>query len=84
MSKDNNKENNDFKPKANLAETASLGREKATDESQQDYNFMGTLNNWTTGDEQEKKVKEIEKVTKEQVGHVKEAENNNHGKWNRG
>jgi hypothetical protein len=67
--------------KANLAETASLGRDKATDENQEGYNFMGTLHNWTSNEEQERKVKEIEKVTKEEVGHVKEAENNNHGQW---
>lgn len=67
--------------KANLAETASLGRDKATDENQEGYNFMGTLHNWTSEEEQQRKVKEIEKVTKEEVGHVKEARNNNHGQW---
>jgi hypothetical protein len=67
--------------KLNLADTASLGRKKATDEEQQDYNFMGTLHNWTTLDEQNAKVNEIEKVTKEEVGHVKEVRNNNHGQW---
>lgn len=68
---------------ADLAETASLGRKKMTDESQQEYNFMGTLQNWTTEDEQEAKVKEIEKATKVEVNHVKEAENHNHGQWDR-
>lgn len=67
--------------KADLAEIASLGRDKATDENQEGYNFMGTLHNWTTEEEQSRKVKEIEKVTKEEVGHVKEARNNNHGQW---
>ncbi len=67
--------------KTDLAETDSLGRKKATDEEQEGYNFMGTLHNWTTLDEQNTKVKEIEKVTKEEEGHVKEVKNNNHGQW---
>lgn len=56
---------------ADLAEDASLGRKKMTDESEEGYNFMGTVNKWTTEDEQEAKVKEIEKVTGEQQLQVK-------------
>lgn len=78
-----NKEKEIDKNIADLAETASLGRKKMTDESQQEYNFMGNLQSWTTADEQEAKVKEIEKATKVEVNHVKEAENHNHGQWDR-
>jgi hypothetical protein len=90
MSKCNSKKNNcnkksdDIDKKhdvTNLAENASLGRKKATDESQEGYNFMGTLNQWTTLDEQETKVKEIEKVTEREKNNVKEIENNNRGQW---
>ncbi len=86
MSKCNNKKSNCKKENENktvvdLAKTEDLGRKKMTDEEQEGYNFMGTLNNWTTPDEQETKVEEIEKATKVEVNHVKEAENNNHGQW---
>jgi len=56
---------------ADLAETASLGRKELTDESKDGYNFVGTLQKWTTEDEQENKVKEIEKVTGAQNLEVK-------------
>ena len=66
-----NKEKEVKKNIADLAEDASLGRDKATDENQEGYNFMGTLHSWTTEDEQERKVREIEKVTNEQELQVK-------------
>jgi hypothetical protein len=66
--------------KVNIAETASLGRDKQTDENQEGYNFVGTLHNWTTEEEQSRKVKEIEKVTEKQEEHVKAKENNNKGR----
>jgi len=71
---------NEKETKANLAETASLGRDKQTDENQEGYNFMGTLHNWTTAEEQERKVEEIEKVTNSQARDVKAKENMNKGR----
>lgn len=61
---ENNEQKNEVcEVKADLAEDASLGRDKATDENQEGYNFMGTLHQWTTTDEQERKVHELQKVT---------------------
>ena len=79
---DTNKNKEIKKNLADLAEDAALGRKKATDESQQEYNYMGTLNSWTTHDEQEAKVKQIEKVTQEHVDHVNTNENKNKGSMN--
>lgn len=68
---------NEKETKADLAETASLGRDKQTDENQEGYNFMGTLHNWTTAEEQKRKVEEIEKVTNKKELEVKAKENDN-------
>jgi len=77
---DSNKDKEIKKNIADLAEDVSLGRKKAKDERQEGYNFMGTVHSWVTEDEQESKVKQIEKVTKEQRGHVNSFENNNKGR----
>ncbi|MDD2376632.1 MAG: hypothetical protein PHD15_02610 [Clostridia bacterium] len=79
---DTNKDKEVKKNLADLAEDAALGRKKMTDESQEGYNFMGTSHCWTTEDEQEAKVKQIEKATKEHVDHVNTNDNNNKGRMN--
>ena len=68
FSKKNNYENR-------LANDTIFEKEDVTDDSKKEYNFVGTLNNWTTLEEQEKKVDEIDKVTNNNELEIKALEN---------
>jgi|GEM_PF-2335242 len=77
---DSNKDKEIKRNIADLAETAAMEEKTLTDKSKDGYNFVGSVHSWTTEDEQQAKVKEIEKVTKQHVNHVNTFENNNKGR----
>lgn len=56
-------------------------KNKLKDKSKEGYNFVKSLEQWTTPEQQKIKVKEIEKVTDKESLNVKQSENNNYGQW---
>lgn len=47
-----------------IANDVEFGKNERNDKSKEGYHFVGSLDNWTSINEQKNRVNEIEKVTK--------------------